>query len=107
MIASAENLWERLVNSYKAYDTVAQEFLSRERERLAILRKALTGPERSTALWIARSLKADELKQLFPELVHLVRGVHGPFEAARSLILALPREWVLNHIEPEFNAILK
>jgi hypothetical protein len=107
MIASTENLWERLVNSQKAYDTAAQDFLSREPERLTVVRKALTGPERNTALWVARSLTPDELKQLLPELVHLARSVHGPFEAVWNLILSLPREWVLAHIDAELDAILQ
>jgi hypothetical protein len=52
-------------------------------------------------------LTTDELKELFSEWVHLARCAHSPFKPAWDVILSLPRDWVLQHIEPEVDAILR
>src|SRR5205814_353538 len=71
-----------------------------------VLRAALRGRDRNTALWVARSLEVSELTQLFSELIHVARAAHGPVEAVWNLILSLPRDWVLAHIEREVEPIL-
>ena len=57
------------------------------------------GNDRVTALYIARWLSADELMQVFGELVRLASFAHGSVQTVRDLLLSLPREWVLTHIE--------
>ena len=75
-------------------------------QRVAELRQALRGPDRVLALAAVGSLTLYEKQQLFPEWIHLARSGHGPFQIAWNVILALPRDWVLDRIAVEVNAIL-
>jgi hypothetical protein len=100
-------VWQRLVESHRAYSRASHDFLADKAERVELLRKALRGKDRDVALAVAPSLTTDELKQLFSEWVNLARCAHSPFKPAWDVILSLPREWVLQHIEPEVDAILR
>ncbi len=65
----ALSLWQNLVAAHNSFAQAPREFLTNGGDRIAVLRPALRGPERATALVVARSLSQAELSQLFPELV--------------------------------------
>lgn len=76
-------------------------------EKIATLRARLRGPDRDAALDQIPSLTVDEKKQLFPEWIHLARAAHSPCQFAWDVIESLPRNWVLQNIEKEVDAILE
>jgi hypothetical protein len=72
-----------------------------------MLRQALRGPDRAVVLQVVSSLGVDDRKALFREWINLARAAHSPFQVAWDIIESLPREWVLQHIEKEVDAILE
>ena len=51
------------------------------------------------AVAMMEAVPQEELKQLLPELVELASWYNGVITFVQNLILSLPREWVLEHIE--------
>jgi hypothetical protein len=100
-------LWHRLVASHRAFALALQEFLAGGTERVAVLREALRGSDRNTALYVAPSLTVPERMELFPEWVFLASWGHGAIQAARDMILSLPRDWELARIEQEAEPFLR
>jgi hypothetical protein len=99
--------WHRLVASHQAFAGALQEFLAEGAERVAVLREALRGSDRNTALYVAAALTLSERMDLFPEWVFLASWTHGAIQAARDVILSLPREWVRARIEREAEPFLR
>ena len=99
-------LWDRLVESRRAYASASREFLARK-DRVEMLRESLRGEDRFAALSVARSLNQDEKMQLFAEWVYLASWAHGAIQLARDIILSLPRDWVLANIERESEPYLQ
>jgi len=100
-------VWTQLVESHKQYNIDLRDFLSGDVDRVSIMRVALTGKERNTAIYIARHLSPSELKELFGELVYLASFAHGAIRSVRDLILSLPKEWILANIGRFVEPILK
>jgi hypothetical protein len=96
-----ELLWQNLVEKHKAFGLASRDFLADSADRVAVLRNALRGRDRSTALMVATSLKPDELQELIGPLMFLASFSHGSIGAVRELICSLPRTWLLNNIERE------
>jgi hypothetical protein len=124
--ARDQKLWEDYVSAYKALFSAGA---NTEREsasqilRLAdtklqtecaslirILKEALVGHasrlDRDAALNLSNSLKPDELKQVFDELLALAGLILSAVPRARDLILKLPKEWLLEHIEAAAEPLL-
>ena len=77
---------------------------------LEIVRAGLHDPkERTTAFRIADLLKEEQRKALLPDLISLAcEPTYAPtIINARRAILALPKEWVLKHMDPSIERILK
>ncbi len=104
-------VWEQMVHDFVQRGTepaAHPEFFRPGVDRVALIRQALRNPgrDRMTALALLKGMAVDEQQRLFPELIQAARAAHGPVGAVRGLIQALPRDWVLAHIEPEVNAVL-
>ena len=106
-LTSPTDLWQRVVDSHEEYARAFAAFLSQSTEKIDVLRKALRGNDRALAIQVVPSLSVDEKQSLFAEWVNLARGAHSPFMIAWRIIESLPREWVLQHIETEADAILQ
>jgi hypothetical protein len=113
MSSDAKQLWERVVQEIIGRDrssSAHDEFLQPGVERVPILRDALlagNGNQRAAALHLLDHMPVEERQQLFPELLELARSAHGPVGAVRDLIASLPRDWVLTHIDPLVETILR
>lgn len=104
-------LWEQMVRDVMQRGTAPAahpEFFQPGVDRVALVRQALRTPgrDRMTALTLLKGMAVDEQQRLFPELIQAARAAHGPVGAVRELIQALPRDWVLAHIEREVDAVL-
>ena len=104
---SPANLWKRVVDSHQEFSRAFLDFLANPAGKIEVLRSALRGKERLVALQAVPSLSVEEKKTLFPEWLQLARAAHSPHQIAWSVIEALPREWVLQNIEKEVDAILE
>lgn len=104
----SENIvtWLRLVESHKNFTLALQEFFGQSVDRVDILRTALRGNDKFTAISVASYLSKNELLQLFPELLHLASFSHGAIESVRALIRSLPLEWVLANLEEAAEPLL-
>lgn len=100
-------VWRTLVESHLAFAAAGKEFLSDGVDRVALMRAALRGPDRLTALYVAPHLDKRELAELFDELVSLASFSHGGVQAARDLIASLPRDWVLANVERAAEPLLR
>jgi hypothetical protein len=109
---ATNSLWNRVVDELLGQETsnaAQQDFFQPEVDRVAMLKEALLAPgrHRTTAIKLLRKLPLDEQQQVFPELIQAARSAHGPIGAVRELIRALPREWVLAHIDTLVEPILR
>lgn len=100
-------LWSRVVATHRDYHLAVGDFLSAGNGKVETLRQALRGPGRLDALGLALRLSAEERLELFPEWVLLASWAHGSIQRAREVILSLPRDWVLAHIEQEAEQYLR
>lgn len=95
-----------IVHTYLQYVAISSEFLTSKIDRLKLLREGLRRGDIAVTLTLASSLNLSELSQLLPELV-LFSTSHGYARKARELILSLPKEWLLEHIESISEPILQ
>lgn len=100
-------IWNRLAESHRMFALASQEFLSEGVDRVTLIRSALKGRDKHTAIYMLPYLKVEDLKQLFNELIFLASFAHGAIQAIRDVILSLPREWVLAHIEEAAGPLLQ
>ena len=107
-------LWRRLVRAHQtvpydraAFQAAVEAFLQPGVDRVALIRTAARGRDMVTALYAATRLRTDELLELFPELVYWASWGHGATGTIQDLILALPRDWVLQRIEAAAAPLLK
>ncbi len=103
----SQTLWHRLVESDNAFHRAWMDFFAEGVDRVPWVREGLRSRDRFTALSVVPYLTLPERMQLFSDLVSVARAAHGPVEAVWNLILALPRDWVLAHIEQEVEPILE
>jgi len=100
-------LWQRLVNSNRSYIEARTDFLQHAKNRIELLRGALngTGLEVITAIQLVEALGESERLSLFPQILQkCISQKWGSF--ARSIVINLPRPWVLEHIEAESKNLL-
>src|SRR5437660_1291660 len=102
-------LWERLVECNLEYSRAFRAFCAEGVQRVPWVRKGLHsgGIDRATALTVLPYMSVAERLELFSDLVDVARAAHGPVDAVWKLILSLPRDWVLAHIEQEVEPILR
>jgi hypothetical protein len=108
---SASDLWDYVVEQHITgsaddFAKAANLFLANGMDRIPILKKALRGNERATAIVLLARLSLSELQQLFDELIFLASFSHGRIQAIRDAILSLPGQWVLDHIEANMEPLL-
>ncbi len=106
-LTNPNDLWQRVVDSHQEYARACSAFVAGPADKIDMLRKALRSKDRSVALQVVSFLSTDEKKALFAEWVNLARGAHSPFQIGWNIIESLPREWVLQNIEREVDAILQ
>jgi hypothetical protein len=102
-------LWDSLVGEFVRGATPS-DFFRPGVDRVALIQGALKlpgGKNRAAAVALLQKMSLEEKQSLFPELIHLARSVHGPTGAVREIILSLPREWVLERIDAQVEAILR
>ena len=103
--------WKRLVEAdAAAYVAQYELFTTCGDSILEIVRAGFINPEeRTTAFRIAALLKDEQREALLPDLVSLAcEPTYAPtIINARRAILALPKEWVLKHMAPSIERILK
>jgi len=94
-----EALWKRYVETYNNYLSAGNEFNAKVSNKVAVLKNALRSGDSKLAIKVAELLEAEDLKQLFEELLGAASYSHGGTGTAQKLILSLPREWLLTNIE--------
>jgi len=102
------NEWRRLIEVRNEYHAILSEMLASNRGKLVeCANESLRSPsERYIALSLAESFTPDELKSMFGTLVFTASWAHPHTQTARELVLKIPRQWVLDHIEPVMEPIL-
>jgi hypothetical protein len=106
-LSNPTSLWQRVIESHQQYSHAFADFLTNSSDKVEVLRKAMSGKDRTIALQAVSSLTVDEKLALFPEWINLARAAHSPFEIAWNVIESLPREWVIANIEKQVDAILQ
>ncbi len=100
--------WKRLINQQNAYLETRRNFATQCINKADTIRQALQNPtERLTALEIFELLDIEEQKALFSDLIQLASVGHSDIELVRQVILAFPRQWVLENIEKNAEPVLK
>ena len=91
--------WRKVVVTHYEFTNAVQHFLNSDISRVKIMKQALRGPNRTTAIYLLPNIKVEELQSLFSELILLSSFSHGGIIVVRETVLRLPRQWVLDHIE--------
>jgi hypothetical protein len=102
-----KSVWDRLSTSYMMYAQALKDFFSGDVDHIRLMKIALMGKDRIIAIHLLQYLSQSEHLQLFDELVYLSSFSHGSIEAVRQVILAMPRDWVLENIEQTTEPLLK
>jgi hypothetical protein len=97
------------VDANRDYMLAFREFCAKGVEHVPAVRHGLRsgGVDQATALTVFAYLSLDEQQDLFRDLVFLASSSHGSIQRVRDLILTLPRDWVLAHIEREAEPLLR
>jgi hypothetical protein len=113
----SSELWRRVSDAFTAmmvdarlqpeFEAAAEAFLAPGVERAPSLRTALRSGNRQAAITIARRLAVDERRELLGELLLLASRENGLILAARQLILSLPHDWLLQHLESAVEPLLE
>jgi len=107
--------WNRILEAYRCViqaqvelNREVREFVAADVDHVAILRAALRGASEAPAVYAARSLPGEKLKELFPELILASCAGHDSLNVldVRNLIASMPREWVLSHVEANVERLL-
>lgn len=91
-------LWTAVVAAHHAFSIALRDLTSKSRDRSEIVRHALLGPERATALYVLEKMSVDEIRDCAKELVFLSSFSHGAVEFVRTILLRLPREYLIGVI---------
>ncbi len=106
MKTSAEDLWNQMEQAHQTFRRLVGEFKSVDKAtRLRLIQEGCKN--RPLTLAILEYLVDDELKDLLPFLMSHVRSVHGYIGHFRRVILSLPKEWLLEHIEAVAEPLLQ
>lgn len=100
--------WDRLIQLRNEYHSILAKMLESNRSQVVnLVNESLLKPdERYVALAVAESFTPDELKNLFHNLVRASSWAHAHTGTARALVVRIPREWVLERIEPVMEPFL-
>lgn len=102
------NLWNEVFTSERAFIKARMNFFAGCVNKVAVIRKALhTVIQRGTALRILLNMKVEERQQLFDDLLQLASVAHSDIDLSRKVLLSLPREWLLSHIEERSEPLLR
>lgn len=99
-------VWNQLVQSHEGFAIASTDFLTGSIDRVAVIRYALNGHGKSTAMYMLRSLKQSERMELFDDLIFHASYSHGGIGAIREAILTMPHDWVMARIEGTSEPIL-
>ena len=91
-------LWTAVVAAHHAFSIALRELVSKSSDSSEIIRRALLGGERATALYVLKSMSVDEIRNCAKELVFLSSFSHGAVEFVRTILLRLPREYLIGVI---------
>lgn len=95
-----QSAWVNISSAYKAYAQALQDFLAlSEEDRIRLMKMALQGKDRITAIHLLQYLPQPEKMQMFDELVYLSSFSHGAIRLVRQELLSFPRDWVIARIE--------
>ena len=101
-------LWRQLVDAEARFYAAGNAVVVSCRNQLVdLIRPALLNPSQTvTALRMVRFLTVEERQSLLSNLLSLACSFHGETAAARELVLALPHEWLIKHIEETAEPLL-
>jgi hypothetical protein len=96
-----------MLEADQEFGRALEDFLKINREkRVSILRQGFD-EARQVTLRILQWVPIDERKELLPDLLYLARAVSGYISQFRCVILSLPKDWLLDHIEEAAEPILR
>ena len=101
-------VWLEMVHSHEELLRGVGVFLSsdkKEREKALICN--YSGNRPLTVLLLRDYVPVEDLKALLPFLLSNAESVHQYLFAFRTIILRIPREWLMAHIEEAAQSILK
>ena len=106
-------LWNKLVEASSAYISARMDFFKHCSNKVEMVRAGLHGRghhgltiSRWTALEVAAILPIPERQQLLSDLIDLGMS-HGYAGRCREIILSLPQDWLLAHLEEAAEPFLK
>lgn len=107
-----ETLWQEYFQArgrwdFKEAKRIGLELLDAIPNRIAYLRHTLGGAKRNHASLLLNYLEPNDLIQLFDRLIYFASYLTGFIGYIRTLILRIPHEWVMEHIETYVEPYLK
>lgn len=104
--ASGRALWMQYVAAYRELISARMALFHRN-DLVDLVRSGLGDPlERAAALDIARLLRDEQKRELFPDLVALSTTAHGLTDDAIEIMTSLSKDWIISNIQPLMESIL-
>lgn len=98
-------MWDRLVKSHLQFTQLLQQFFLLDVDRTSMLKEGFRKGDIATALYVLPYLPINEQSLLLDELLLFVTSP-GYSDAAKKILLSLPRDWLLANIEQASKSIL-
>jgi hypothetical protein len=99
--------WREMEQAHSAFTSALGQFLSGDKgTRLQLITEGYkTNPY--LVITVLRYVAPEEIKELLPFLLSHARSVHGYLDHVQQIILRLPKNWLVEHIEAAAEPFLK
>jgi hypothetical protein len=105
---AVKQLWQDFVNAENAMVSARMRLLAKKAPLVETLRQSLGHPsERGTALRLLLILDISVSQALFHELIYQASWGSCDIELCREVIYAIPKPWLMEHIESELWPIVE
>jgi len=103
-----EALVERLLWTYRDYQSVRRVFFTTyEQNLLQVVRSLLKKPSYTTlGLELSLHLSLEDQKSLLTDFLQIASYQSRDIQLSRSVILALPRDWLIENVEKNSESLL-
>ena len=99
-MSDADEIWRKLELVHAPFRQAVEAFLAcTEEQRVEAIRSNYQGNRPLAILLLSEFMLVEDLEELLPFLLSHAESIHGYLWAFRSIILRIPRDWLVAHIE--------
>jgi len=102
-----QRLWQEMQHAHRTFMDALRQFLSGDKSmRLKLIEEGYK-TDRYLTTTVLEYVPIEELKELLPLLLSHACSVHAYLDRVRQIILRLPKDWLVEHIEAASESFLE